>query len=70
MTFWLELHCDVRRDGCRNHQNETPMVLLSNAEVRSGPRLLALDARKKGWRFRRSNGMSGWVCPPCQEAGE
>jgi hypothetical protein len=69
MSYWVEVHCDVRKDGqhptnpcrprCRTHENENPALMVPNLEQVSLVRQRALD---RGWvrRGRR------WVCPGCQ----
>lgn len=74
MAFWMELHCDLRREGylpgtfnerCLTLSNSHPGVLVDShaAGVRTGQRLLAQEAKARGWKRTRQ----GWACPGCQQ---
>lgn len=70
MAIWLEIHCDVRRDGmnkhfnaiCWGHRNESPGGLARNA---SAIRMTLLEMEREavaiGWVRKRGK----WTCPGC-----
>jgi hypothetical protein len=65
MSFWIELHCDKRRPGCRTDQGDifgmkasgtgnTPVVMSHLSKI----------AKHGGWRRVGRK----WICPSCAEA--
>lgn len=70
MGYWVEVHCDVRKDGqsrtnilrmrCYSYMNDNPAMMLSR--LSGGGKLLANVAKKQGWVRRKGQ----WVCPGCQ----
>ncbi len=83
MGLWMELHCDMPRDGkahpefgqrehfgCYSDMNANPGVLLggnTGVDARSGEHHLETAARAKGWELRRG---IGWICPMCAKYGD
>lgn len=74
MGLWVELHCDVRREGstpglrpiCEGNAGEHPGTMFSNAA--DGRRMAARVkefARTAGYT-RLKDGR--WCCPGCKEA--
>jgi hypothetical protein len=73
MTYWIEVHCDIRTEGmvphrpcgelvhrCRSNRGDNPGVMVRPDQ--SVVVLAANTARQAGWV--RTNGR--WVCPGCR----
>lgn len=73
MSIWIEIHCDVRKDGgnldarCYSNRGENigGLVDNTNASVLSAVAYLTMVAKKDGWVRTRE----GWCCPGCKEDG-
>lgn len=76
MSIWLEIHCDVGSDTpdpsrsysdrtCYGHQNAFPSSGGVTTQEAYG------SARRKanatGWKRRRFEWGTGWVCPHCRK---
>jgi hypothetical protein len=71
MSFWVELHCDIRLGhgnqfddvACHTQRGDLLGMLVSGAShVRFTPSALRTEAIRKGWKKSRL----GWACPNCQ----
>ena len=73
MGYWIEILCDVRKDGmnnryeptCYSHRNANPGTTTGSTKTEhdDGVRQLAADAKRAGWRKTRA----GWCCPACRK---
>ena len=61
MSYWVELRCDVRANGCLSHTNDGPTAHVAN--IQTGERILKTNATKDGWNI----GQGKHVCPNCKE---
>lgn len=72
MSVWMEIMCDVRKDGanksliharCHSHRGDSPGALAENSQaaVRATLRQLSKHAKANGW----INNRGGWCCPGC-----
>jgi hypothetical protein len=72
MSFWIEIHCDVRSDGPRDPARLRPFchtqagnlmgMLASNGNIPKVVAMVRADALKAGWIKTRR----GWECPACK----
>ena len=72
MSFWIELHCDIRAPGmgkdalpaCHTQCGDSfGQMTKKTSGIPDTVRDLANEARVRGWhRFRRE----GWACPFCK----
>jgi len=70
MSYWIELHCDVRMEGrdpnnilrakCHSHENDNPAIIVKNFQMATLVNNLAKD---KGWVHKKGK----WICPGCQK---
>jgi hypothetical protein len=66
MAFWIELRCDVRRDGCYSNQNNGPTKLAGSTRqaVKAAISQVEQDALLQMWRHHH---LLGWACPSCRK---
>jgi len=76
MSIWLEIHCDIRKDGinhkdilfhrCYSHRNDNVMAMSGNnsiTSVRNVLKFLEQEAIDQGWVKVGSK----WACPGCKD---
>jgi hypothetical protein len=75
MSFWMELMCDVRKDGidpanilrnrCYTHNNDnvTGHAMNTKVSVLAYRGILEHNAVRQGWTKINGN----WVCPGCKD---
>lgn len=75
MGMWMEIHCDVRKDGqdprditisrCYSNRGDTEMGMAHNtkASVEANRKILEKSAIKRGWKKTKGD----WACPGCKE---
>jgi hypothetical protein len=80
VTYWIEVHCDVRSDTpgdgpnlgrpwCRTNVNDNPAA--RGPSPQEAAQSAIRRATKQGWVRRHMNEDGfrwlGWVCPHCQK---
>ena len=70
MSYWVELHCDVKANGlnaynepgCFTHRNENIGALVNNLGA-AGIMLKDIAIQRKWQKIKR-----GWACPYCKHS--